>query len=215
MEWRGDMDKHLLKTFAAVAAALVMVACSDSPKPAETPAADAKKEAPKVVEPVTGQTAFYEIYKLARSWAPTDLTALSLKSGELEGFKNADGKAGLWTAVFVSPSIRQARTFTYAIADAGAIQKGVSASASEPWSGENKDSLTFQNENFQVDSDAAFKTAAAKAADWLKDHADKKCTMTLGNASRFSAPVWWVMWGDAKSGYTAYVNAASGELVTK
>lgn len=207
------MDKHLLKTVAAVAAAFVLTACSESPKPAETPAAEAKKEAPKPVEPVTGQTAFYQIYKLARPWA-ADLTALSLKSGELEGFKNADGKAALWTAVFVSPSLRQARNFTYAIADAGSIQKGVTASSPQAWSGETKESRVIQQSAFQIDSDAAYKTAAAKAADWLKDHADKKVTVTLGNASRFPAPVWVIVWGDAKSGgYASTVNASNGELM--
>jgi hypothetical protein len=210
------MDKHLLKTAAAVAAAFLFTACSESPKPAETPAAEVKKEASKPVEPVTGETAFYEIYKQGRAWAPTDLTALSLVSDELPGFKNADGKAALWKAVFVSPSLKQARHFTYAIADAGTIQRGVSASGPEAWGGETKDSRVFQTSDFQVDSDAAYKTAAAKAADWLKEHPDKKATMTLGNASRFPAPVWLVVWGDAKSGgYGAYVNAANGEIVTK
>jgi len=209
------MDKYLLKTAAAVAAAFLLTACSESPKPAETPAAEVKKEAPKPVEPVTGQTAFYEIYKPARQWA-ADLVGLSLKSGELEGFKNADGKAALWTAVFVSPSLRQARNFTYSIASAGTIQKGVSQSAPEPWGGETKESRLIQQADFQVDSDAAYKTAAAKAADWLAKNPDKKVTITLGNASRFPAPVWWIVWGDVKSGgYSSYVNASNGEIVTK
>jgi hypothetical protein len=214
MEWRGNMDKYLLKTVAVAAAALALAACSSAPQPAATTAPEATK-APEPAGPVAGKTAFYAIYKPARTWA-IDMVALSLSSGELPGFKNEDGKAALWTAIFVSPSMRQARHFTYAIADAGAIQKGVTAGVAETWSGATKNVMPFQNSDFTVDSDTAFKTAAGKAADWLKDHADKKVTMTLGSASRFPAPVWYVMWGDAKSGgYAQYVNAASGELVTK
>jgi hypothetical protein len=141
---------------------------------------------------------------------------LSLSSGDLPGFKNEDGKAALWTAIFVSPSLRQARHFTYAIAAAGTVQKGVTADVPEAWSGATKDAMPFQNSDFTVDSDAAYKTVADKAADWLKDHADKKCTMTLASAARFPAPVWVVMWGDSRSGgYAQYVNAATGALMTK
>jgi hypothetical protein len=209
------MDKYLLKTVAVAAAALALTACSSAPQPAATPAPAVTTAPPKPAGPVSGKTAFYEMYKPARTWA-TDLVALSLSSGELPGFKNEDGKAALWTAVFVSPSLRQARHFTYAVANAGAIEKGVTAGVPEAWSGATKAAMPFQNSDFTVDSDAAYKTAADKAADWMKEHADKKCTLQLGSAARFPAPVWLVMWGDSKSGgYAQYVNAATGDLVTK
>jgi hypothetical protein len=150
------------------------------------------------------------MYKLARPWA-TDLVALSLSSGELPGFKNEDGKAALWTAVFASPSLRQARHFTYAIANAGTVQKGVTADVPEGWSGATKNAMPFQNSDFTVDSDAAYKTAADKAADWLKAHPDQKCSLTLASAARFPAPVWVVSWGDSR----LVVNATTGDLVTK
>jgi hypothetical protein len=213
MEWRGNMDKYLLKTVAVAAAALALAACSSAPQPAATTAPPVTTAA-KVAGPVSGKTAFYEIYKPARTWA-TDLVALSLASGELPGFKNEDGKAALWTAVFASPSLRQARHFTYAVATAGTIEKGVTADVPEAWSGATKNAMPFQNSDFAVDSDAAYKTAADKAADWLKDHADKKCSMELGYAARFPAPVWWVTWGGAKPEYAQYVNATTGDLVTK
>jgi hypothetical protein len=215
MEGRGNMDKYLLKTVAIAAAALALAACSSAPQPAATAEPAATTAPPKPAGPVTGKTAFYEIYKPARTWA-TDLMPLSLSSGDLPGFKNEDGKAAVWTAIFVSPSLRQARHFTYAIAAAGTVQKGVTADVPEAWSGATKDAMPFQNSDFTVDSDAAYKTVADKAADWLKDHADKKCTMTLASAARFPAPVWVVMWGDSRSGgYAQYVNAATGALVTK
>jgi hypothetical protein len=204
------MDKYLLRTVAAAAAALALAACSSAPQPTAGTAPAPTTAAAKPAEPVSGKTAFYAIYKQARPWA-TDLVALSLSSGELPGFNNQDGKAALWAAVFASPSLHQARHFTYAIADAGAVQKGVTAGVAEAWSGATKEAMPFQNSAFTVDSDAAYKTAADKAADWLKAHPDKKFSLTLASAARFPAPVWVVMWGDSR----LYVNAASGELVTK
>ncbi|HUP05338.1 MAG TPA: hypothetical protein VMU19_15175 [Bryobacteraceae bacterium] len=209
------MDNYLLKTVAIGTAAIVMAACSSAPAPAPSEAPPAASTAPKPVEPVSGKTAFYEMYKPARQWA-TDLQPLSLASGELAGFKNADGKAALWTAVFVSPSLAQARHFTYAIATVGTVSRGVSADPPERWSGPTKAAMAFQNSDIQVDSDAAFKTAATKGADWLKEHADKKWTIELGSASRFPAPVWYILWGDAKAGgYAQFVNASTGEIVAK
>jgi hypothetical protein len=208
-----NTDQHVLFTAAAVAAALTLCACSEAPKPAnvETVA----KEAPaKPTEAVTAQRAFYELYKPARAWA-TDLLALSVTSGEVPNLKNAEGKAGLWTVIFVSPSRKEARKFTYA-ADAGGsdIRKGVNISDALPWAGATPASMPFSNSQFAVDSDAAYKTAYEKASDWLQKHPNQPPpTFRLGNASRFGAPVWYIMWGTTKNGYAALVNATTGSIV--
>jgi hypothetical protein len=82
-----------------------------------------------------------------------------------------------------------------------------------PWTGATPTSKTFASTEFVVDSDAAFKTANEKAADWLKAHPDKKVSLRVGYASPFPAPVWYIMWGSAKDGYAAVVNATTGMLV--
>ena len=102
------MDKYLLKTVAVAGAVLMLAACSSAPPPAATTEAPATTAPAKPAGPVSGKTAFYAMYKPARTWA-ADVEALSLSSGELPGFKNEDGKAALWTAVFASPSLHQAR----------------------------------------------------------------------------------------------------------
>src|SRR5580704_8442986 len=98
------MNKTFLKA-AFVLAALGLAGCSsEHAKTTETKTDDAaKKAAAGPPEPVLAKTAFYEMYTPAHAWA-ADLLPISLKSGEVGGVKNADGKAGLWTAVFVSPS---------------------------------------------------------------------------------------------------------------
>jgi hypothetical protein len=206
-------DKKFPVALFALAAALAWTACSNGPKPmpAETKsAAEAGKEAPKPPEPVTAKTAFYEMYKPARAWA-ADLLPLSLASGEIPSMKNEGGKAALWTAVFVSPSLREARTFFYAVADQGdSIRRGVSAGGSQTWSGSTPQSRPFQTTGFVVNSDAAYQAALAKAGPWVKSHPDKKVTFFLFSSAKFPQPVWLVLWGTNKAGFVVYVDATTG-----
>ncbi len=207
------MDKRLLITAIASAAVLALTACSETPKPAATEtkaAAEKKKEPSKPPEPVAAQTAFYEMYKPARAWA-ADLLPLSLTSGEVASMKNEGGKAALWTAVFVSPGRREARTFYYSVVSEGeTISKGVTVAGAQTWSGATPRSRPFQTTEFVVNSDAAYATALAKAAAWVKRHPDKKAALALGSTSRFPRPVWLVMWGTTKSGYAVYIDATTG-----
>lgn len=214
------MDRTLLKSLIAVTA-IVLTACSSQPTKtsAETPdASAAAKQAPAgPPQPVPAKTAFWEMYKPAYAWA-SDMLCVGLKSGEVAGVKNGDGKAGVWIAVFASPSKQQMRTYTYSVADQlPDLVKGVKAGFPEPWSGPTKDVMAFKTSDFSVDSDVAFKTATGKAETWLKDkdNADKPVSMNLGAAQRFPAPVWAVTFGNDKSGYRALVNATTGEIITK
>lgn len=213
------MDKNLLKAVFVVAA-IGLSACSSEPaKTTEATATDAAttKAPAGPPEPVTAKTAFYEMYTPAHAWA-ADLLPISLKSGEITGVKSAEGKAGFWTAVFVSPGMHSARTYTYAVADQlPNITKGVKAEGTEPWAGPTTAVMTFQTSDFTTDSDAAYKTAAAKAADWLKDaeNAAKPVTFTLGAASRFPAPVWYILFGNSKSGFAVTINASTGNILAK
>jgi hypothetical protein len=205
------MDKPLFKSAAVLAGALLLAACTEAPQPAQTKTETAPKAEPAAPpEAVAARTAFFEMYKPAHSWA-ADLLPLTLSAGEVPGIKNEDGKAGMWTAVFVSPTRREARTFVYAVADHGTdIHKGISVGGAEVWSGPTAKSRPFQVAEFVTNSDDAFKAASQKAAAWLHAHPDKKVTITLADAGRFSGPVWYIMWGDAKSGYLAFVNATTG-----
>ena len=208
------MHKKLLLAATAAAAVVAMTACSEAPTPTEKKAeVEAKKEPPKPAEPVAAQTAFYEMYKPARTWA-TDLLVLSLTGSEVPSMKGADGKFPVWTAVFVSPSRREARTFTYSVVDDGTtVHKGIDAGGAQSWTGATPKSRPFTTTEFAINSDAAYKTAYAKAEAWVKKHPGKKVAFSLGSAARFPAPVWFILWGDTKSGYAVYVNATTGTVV--
>ena len=213
------MDKNLFKA-ALLMAAVGLAACSSEPAKTtevKTDTEAAKKAPAGPPEPVLAKTAFYEMYTPAHAWA-ADLLPLTLKSGEVTGVKNSDGKAGLWTAVFASPSLHQARTYTYAVADElPNFSKGVESQSTDPWAGPTTTVMTFQTSDFTTDSDAAYKAAAAKAGEWLKnpENAGKSVSLTLGAAERFPAPVWYVLFGNAKSGFVAYVSATTGDVITK
>src|ERR1035441_8423780 len=205
------MHKKVLLTATAIVAALVLSACSEAPKTTATVETEVKKEPAKAPEAVTAKRAFFEMYKPARTWA-TDLLALSVVSGEVPNIKNEDGKAGLWTVVFVSPSRREARSITYAAAESGAIPKGVKVGPVLPWGGATKTSKPFTSSECAADSAPFHNTAFVKAEDWLKKHRNMQATFRLGNASRFAAPMWYIMWGTTKNGYAALVNATTGAL---
>jgi hypothetical protein len=206
-------DKKILITVSVLAAVLDWTACSNAPKSitAETKTvAEAKKEPPKPPEPVAAQTAFYEMYKPARTWA-TDLLPLTLVSNEVSSLKNQGGKAAMWTAVFVSPSRRQARTYFYSVVDEGeSIRRGVSAGSLQPWSGPTPQSRPFQTTEFIVNSDAAYQAALAKAGAWVKSHQDKKLAFFLFSSAKYPQPAWLLLWGTTKSGFAVYVDATTG-----
>lgn len=162
--------------------------------------------------PAAAKTAFWEMYKPARTWAP-DLLVLSLGSSEVPGVKSEAGKFGMWTAVFVSPGRQEARTFVYSVVAIGSTPKGVSAGAAQRWTGSTPQSQAFRVGDFSIDSDAGYQAALGKAGVWVRQHPDKKASLTLGSASRFSVPVWYVMWGSKTSGYGVFVNAASGAVI--
>jgi len=198
------MVKKVSIAFMAVAAGVVLAA-GTVPQNTATGA---------TVEPVAAKTAFWEMYKPARGWA-ADLMVLSLGSNEVPGVNSDAGKFGMWTAVFVSPGRQEARTFTYSVVANGNTPKGVSAGAAQRWTGSTPQSQAFRVSDFAIDSDAAYRAALTKAGAWVKQHPDKKAALTLGSASRFSVPVWYVMWGSKTAGYSMFVNAMSGAPVIK
>jgi len=196
---------------AATAALLLVTSCAEAPKPA----AETKAEAPATpAQPVTAKTAFWDLYKSAHGWAK-DQVALTLESRSIAGFKNEEGKAAEWVAIFGSPSLHQAATLTYSVvAVPPDIPKGVSAGKAIPWAGPHRDALPFESSEFKIDSDEAYRTAFADAKAWLAKHPDEgDPSMSLGNASRFAGPVWSVLWGSRKTGYLVFVSATTGKVL--
>src|SRR5579863_692116 len=97
--------KHAL-LLPACALLWFLSGCSDQPT--------AKKEPEKPPEPVTGLSAVYKMYQVARTWAP-DLQVLNMVSQHMEGIPEAPGKAGAWEANFTSATQGKSRTYNFAV----------------------------------------------------------------------------------------------------
>jgi hypothetical protein len=202
-------------TWAVLAAAVFgAAACSEAPTTAaKTEAASTSVEPPKPTGPVTAKTAFWEMYKPARAWA-TDQLLLGLANKEVEGVKDEPGKAAMWEGLFVSQSQNQIRAFTYSVVDQPpTILKGIKEGPALAWGGPTTQAMPIQLSDFTVDSDAAYKTAMTKAGPWVEKHPDKTVTYTLGLASRFPTPVWYLLWGTKTNGFAVYVNASTGAIM--
>jgi hypothetical protein len=201
-------------TGAALIASLVILAgCGEAPKPVET-----KKEVkkPAVPEgPIPALTAYYDVYKVARTLAP-DLQTASITGKEIEGQKSVDGKYFQWSIVFVSASKQSAYTFLYSTVEQANILKGLNNQGTQRWAGASQSATPFANSDISIDSEAAYKAAAEKAGDWLKKNADKPITtFALGNSTNFPAPMWFIQWGTKSGGFAAYVNASTGKIFGK
>jgi len=199
-------------SLSAVAVAVLMIAsCKQSAKPSES--SQSVPETAATTELVTAKTAFWPMYKSAMEWS-NDVQVLHLTQKEVPGFKNQAGKAAMWDVTFASPSKHQYRVYTYAIVNRlPAIHKGAAAGNPQPWSGQTRDAMPIDVAVFNTDSDAAYQTSEAAAASWLAKNPDKALTsLELGSNYEFKSPVWYIAWGDKKSGYICLVNATSGTL---
>ena len=194
---------------------LVSACTSTVEAPAEEAGADAAEtETAQVEAPVSGVTAYWEMYELAFQWS-SDLQPLWLRSGTVEApAESADsqGLAPVWTAMFVSPSKREAREFTYRAVGEGMQRKGVSAKGAQAWSGPTDKGEPFSMGDVQLDSSEALAKAQPEAESWLKSHADAIPSFYLGKESRFPDPVWAVLWGPEGTGRLVIVNAKTGEI---
>src|SRR5690348_3835615 len=214
------MNQRLFQTSivaAAMSAAVLLTSCSSSSTNTASTQQTSESAAPKAPQgPISAKTAFWEMYKPAFQWSK-DIMPIQVTNHEVATTKTKDGKATVWTAIFVSPQKGESRTYTYATIDdpANDITKGVKASAAMPWSGPTANVMPFQTSEFTVDSDAAYAAAKKKADAWLAQHPEESADLTLGKASRFNQPVWMIYCGNDKNGYRSYVDAATGEIITK
>src|SRR5260370_17481415 len=116
--------------FPAIALLAILTACSD------TTTTTAVKKEPEKPEPVTGQTAVFKMYQMARSWAP-DAQVMTMQSMHLSEVKDgAPGTAPAWRATFVSAARSQSRSYTFSIVEGeGNLHKGAFAAPHQRWSG--------------------------------------------------------------------------------
>jgi hypothetical protein len=193
---------------------MTLTGCSETPTTAE------KKKEPEKLEPVTGQSALYKMYQVARSWAP-DAQVLTMNSIPLsEVPKVPVGTAGAWQATFTSAARSQARRYTYSVVESsGNLHKGTFAGLEEGWSGPRGNNSPFLMLAVKIDTDAAYKTAMEKGggADYDKKNPGKTISFLLEKVTKHPDPVWRVIWGESvgTSNFSVYVDASTGEFKEK
>jgi len=197
-------------------AVLMMAGCTQSTQPSASDQSAIVNTPAGPAQLITAKTAFWPMYKAAMAWSG-DIQVIRLSQKVVPGFKNQAGKAAMWEAAIGSPSRHEYRLYTYAIASVlPDIHKGTAAGSTRPWSGQTRDAMPIDVTVFNTDSDAAYQLSAADAAGWIAKNPDKLLTsLELGSTYKISAPIWYLVWGDTKSGYIGLVNATSGTLYKK
>jgi hypothetical protein len=199
--------------FPAIALLAILTACS------ETPAPTVKKEAEKL-EPVTGQSAVYKMYQMARSWA-SDSQVLKMQGVHLSEVKDgAPGTAPAWQAVFVSAAKSQSRSYTFSIVEGEAnLHKGAFAGPEESWSGSTDMDSPSLMAAIKIDTDTAYKTAMAStrshAAEYDKKFPGKPITIQLERTSKHPNPAWRIIWGESAgtSDFSVLIDASTGDYL--
>jgi hypothetical protein len=193
------MKSHLL----IAAACSLLVSCSEPPQP---------KEAEKPPVPVTGRYALQQMYVAARTWTP-DVEIATMTSMHFTQVPTAPGKEGGWQVTFVSPSLRQSRTYTFAGADISpSIHKGINEERPDGWSSNGKE---FPIAAVKVDTDDAYKIALDKVSKYAKEHPDMIISYQLEMNQRFPDAVWRIVWGEnvSTSSDSVLVDASTGQYM--
>jgi hypothetical protein len=188
-----------LKSLLLIAAACLLNSCSEAPTP---------KEPEKPAEPVTGRHALQQMFIAARTWAQ-DLQIASMTSMHFAQVPDVPGKAGGWQVTFVSPSLQQSRTYTWAAAEIStSIHKGVRDERPQSWSG----GKSFLIDAVKIDSDEAYKTAISKVEKYAKANPGMIITYQLALDQRVPDAAWRVIWGEnvATSSDSVLVDASTG-----
>jgi hypothetical protein len=200
--------------YPAIALLAMLTACSDTPAPTT-----AKKE-PEKVEPITGQSAVFKMYQMARAWAP-DAQVMTMQSLRLSEVKDGlPGTAPAWQATFVSAAKSKSRSYTFSIVESEGMHKGAFAGPEEGWNGgSNGMNSPFLMAAIKVDTDAAYKTAMenprTKAADYDKKNPGKPITILLEKGPKHPDPAWRIVWGESTgtSDFSVLIDASTGEYL--
>jgi hypothetical protein len=199
-----------LATLMACPLFLMLAGCNSTPTATV-------KEAPKPIEPVTGQSALYKMYQVARSAWSADAQVLTCTSIHLPEVSQVRGKAGAWQAEFTSETLGRKRSYSYSVVESTDFHKDVFAGPQESWSGKEGVESSFTIQAVSIDTVAAYKTALEQAGDYDKKNLGMNIAFVLEKTSKFPDPAWRVVWGESvgTSNFSIYVDSSTGAFLAK
>ena len=195
--------KNFLILLSTCGLTLLLGGCSGQPQ-TET------KKAAEAPQAVTGQSALYRMFQVARTWAP-DIQVLKLNSMHLTDVPDVRGKAGAWQAAFVSPEKGLSRSYTYSVEETEPnLHLGVFAGEQGSWSAGRGDK-PFVIAAVKIDTDAAYQTALGKVTESERNKG-QTISFLLEKLDKFTNPTWRVIWGESvgTSGLSVYIDATTG-----
>jgi hypothetical protein len=177
----------------------------------------AKKSAEKP-EAITGETALWRMYRVARTWAP-DAQVLELSSVPVQDVPAAPGKAAAWRATFTSAAGGLSRSYTYSVVEElPDLHQGVFAGQPQGWSGSQGLTSPFLIAAVKTDSDAAYDTALKSGgSEYDKKEPGKPITILLEKTNKYPDPAWRVVWGESvgTSAFSVFVDATTGKFLER
>ena len=187
---------------------LLLTACSEQPTTTK------KEEPAKPPEPITGQSALFKMYQMARTWDPR-ADVLKMESMHSPDIPEVAGKAGLWGATFVSSTEARSHSYTFSLIEQlPSVHKGVFQVADEAYTGPKGVNTPFLIAAVKTDTDAAYETAKSqpKAVEYDKKFPGKPITMLLEKNNRFPDPVWRIIWGESAgtANFSIFIDASTG-----
>jgi hypothetical protein len=164
---------------------------------------------------VTGQSALWKMYQVARSWA-ADAEVLKYNSIRLTEVPDTPGKSGAWEVVFTSRSKGRAKSYTYSVVESeGTLHEGVFGGQEQPWTS-GAGNAPFLIGDAKADTDAALKTALANGGTEVQRGQPKQpLRYVLEKLSKYENPAWRVIWGESvgTSAFSVYVDAKENKFL--
>jgi hypothetical protein len=197
---------------STLALAALLAGCSTSPPPA------AKKKEFKPPTAISGQSALFSMYQVARTWAP-DAMVLKAENIDIPEAKPEPGKYGAWRGTFVSQTRRIKRDYTFAVADSGPLlHKGPFAGPESSYVA-NPQVRPISIQDVKIDTTAALEAALKNKE--VKAFADKNPDLPIQYVLEWTAqtplPAWRVIWGRTigTSAASAYIDTREGNFLKR
>jgi hypothetical protein len=187
---------------------MMMMACGGAPKSA------GQQKEKKAPEPISGQKAFFRMYRQAFIWA-NDAQGFKLEPIPLKAIPEHDGLWPAWRCIFVSETNRAMRSFSYSVIEAEGVREGIFSGPDERYTGPRGQNVPWPTAALRIDSPAAIETAKKHSEKYMKRFPDIPITVVLEKTKELPDAAWRVIWGTSAqaSNYSVYVDAATGQYM--